>query len=133
MNEEPQASDEAGFGMIEVVVSMFMIMLLAVAFLPVLISGMKTTATNATVATATQLVNQSIESARSTTYTNCAGMNALTGTTTAPDGRGGTLQITRTVTCNATQADPERITVVVVNAAKPLVELARAVTFVRLA
>lgn len=132
MSDTSQASDEAGFGMIEIVVSMFMLLLLAMAFLPVLIQGLRTTSSNAVVATATQLVNQGIESLRSTTYASCAALNALATTETVSDGRGGQLRTTTTVSCNASQADPERVTVIVVDVLEPTVELARAVTFVRL-
>lgn len=55
---------ESGFGMIEIVVSMFLLGLLAIAFLPLLVTSMKTTVVNSSVATATQLVNQQMDQAR---------------------------------------------------------------------
>ena len=55
---------EDGFGMIEVVISMFLLSLLSVSFVPLLVNSIKSTATNTTIATATQIVNQQIEGAR---------------------------------------------------------------------
>ncbi len=64
----PDATDrilsESGFGVIEVVVSMFLLAILSVAFMPLLINSWKDAARNTTIATATQIVNQQIEGAR---------------------------------------------------------------------
>ena len=125
-------TDDAGLGLIEVVVSMFMLALLAVAFLPVLISGVQSTARNAVVATATQLANQSIETARGGTYATCAALQGLRGSTTEPDGRGKQLQVLRTVTCTDGDGQPEIVTVIVRESAGDRDVLARATTFVRL-
>lgn len=56
-------SDE-GFGVIEVVVSLFILSLLSVSFIPLLANSIKATGKNTTIATATQIVNQEIEGAR---------------------------------------------------------------------
>jgi Tfp pilus assembly protein PilV len=53
-----------GFGMIEVVISMFLLSLLSVSFIPLLVNSIRNTGKNATIATATQIVNQEIEGAR---------------------------------------------------------------------
>ena len=55
---------EDGFGVIEVVVAMFLLSLLSVSFIPVLVNSIKSTGKNTTIATATQIVNQEIEGAR---------------------------------------------------------------------
>jgi len=55
---------EDGFGVIEVVVSLFLLSLLSVSFIPLLVNSIKSTASNTTIATATQIVNQEIEGAR---------------------------------------------------------------------
>lgn len=125
-------TDDEGLGMIEIVVSMFMIALLAVAFLPVLITGIKATASNAVAATATQLANQAIESARTGSYANCTALNALAESSFTSDGRGGQLQVIRVVTCVAGDGQPETITVVVREADGEQTVLARATTLVRL-
>jgi len=59
-----QPASERGFGIIEVVISMFLLAVLAMAFIPLLINSTKATASNTTIATATQIVNQQIEGAR---------------------------------------------------------------------
>ncbi len=87
--------DEAGFGLIEIVVSMFILALLAVAFLPLLVQGLKTSAANATLATATQLVNQKMESASA--VSTCTGVTAIAGVSSLTDPRGVTIQVTTTV------------------------------------
>ena len=56
--------DEAGFGLVEIVVSMFILAIIAIAFLPLLIQGIKVAADNRTLATATQLIHDQIEQAR---------------------------------------------------------------------
>ena len=61
------SGEQSGFGIIEIVISMFLLGLLATAFLPLLVQGLKQSAANATLATATQLANDQIELARSAT------------------------------------------------------------------
>jgi Tfp pilus assembly protein PilV len=53
-----------GFGMIEVVISLFLLSILSFSFIPLLVNSIKSTGTNTTIATATQIVNQQIEGAR---------------------------------------------------------------------
>ncbi len=55
---------EDGFGVIEVVVAMFLLSLLSISFIPLLVNSIKSTGKNTTIATATQIVNQEIEGAR---------------------------------------------------------------------
>lgn len=55
---------EDGFGIIEVVISLFLLSLISVSFIPLLVSSIKSTGTNTTIATATQIANQQIEGAR---------------------------------------------------------------------
>lgn len=58
-----KVSDE-GFGVVEVVISMFLLSILSVSFIPLLVNSIKSTGKNTTIATATQIVNQEIEGAR---------------------------------------------------------------------
>lgn len=84
------ASDEdAGFGLVEIVVSMFLLALLAVAFLPLLIDAMRATVRNATTATATQLVSEQLD-AVSLLPRTCAALTAFETATvpTTTDARG---------------------------------------------
>lgn len=55
---------ERGLSLIEVVIAMMLLAILAVAFLPVLIQGLRLSADNATRATANQLANMQLETAR---------------------------------------------------------------------
>ena len=58
------AGDERGIGIMEIVVSMFLIALLVLSFIPVLINSNRLSARNTTMATATQIVNAQIETVR---------------------------------------------------------------------
>lgn len=89
---------EDGFGMIEVAISMFLLAMLSVAFIPLLINSWKGSGVNTTIATATQIVNQQIEGARAVrsptaTAPSCADVLAFLQVTQAPviDPRGVTL------------------------------------------
>ena len=94
----PRLSDESGFGLIEVVISMSLLGLLAISFIPVLLNSWKDTSTNTTIATATQIVNEQIEGARAVrsslaTTPSCQDVVAFLGVTLPPviDPRGVTL------------------------------------------
>jgi Tfp pilus assembly protein PilV len=102
---------ERGFGMIEVVISIFLLAMLALAFMPILINTIKDTARTTTIATATQLAGQQIEAARSVRSSTgstptCADIEQFLAVTPASvvDPRGVTLQPTWTVptACPAT-------------------------------
>lgn len=82
-------SDDAGFGLIEIIVSMFLLALVAMTFLPVLIQGMKSSVANATLATAGQLVSQQMDQARALPST-CEALSAFddVAVATATDARG---------------------------------------------
>lgn len=59
----------AGFGIVEVIVSMFLLSLMAMAFLPVLVQSQQLARTNASIATATQLLSADLDRARQSTVT----------------------------------------------------------------
>lgn len=89
---------ESGFGIIEVVISMFLLGVMAVSFIPLLINSVKDNATNTTIATATQIVNEQIEGARAvrsleSTIPSCDDVTQFLNITPAPvkDPRGVTL------------------------------------------
>ena len=89
---------DQGFGIIEVVVSMFLLGLLSISFIPLLVNSVKNTGVNTTIATATQIVNQQIEGARAVrsaaaTAPSCSDMTKFLQVTLAPviDPRGVTL------------------------------------------
>jgi prepilin-type N-terminal cleavage/methylation domain-containing protein len=87
----PRAGDR-GFGLIEVLVSMFLLGVIAVAIIPVLVQGLRLSATNAGLAAATQLANQQIEQVRGAT--SCAAITPATVTATT---QGIPLRAARTV------------------------------------
>lgn len=87
------SGDDRGFGVIEIVISMFLLGLLATAFLPLLVQGLKQSASNATIATATQLASSQIELARSAT--KCTELTATS--TTVVDSRNVSLLVARTI------------------------------------
>ncbi len=91
------ASDETGFTLIEIVVSMFILALLAMALIPLLIQGLKTSAETAAVASATQLVNSQLDLVRSQPST-CSGVLGAPSPTVGPPStyRGVPLQLTAT-------------------------------------
>jgi len=112
----PNGSSDRGFGLIEIVISMFLLGLLAIAFLPLLVTSMKTTVVNSSVATATQLVNQQMDQARAAGET-CARMRTFGAETLAatdPDKRGVSYQPVRTVgLCPASYPGTVKVTVAV--------------------
>lgn len=87
-----------GFGVVEVVISMFLLSLLSVSFIPLLVNSIKSTGKNTTIATATQIVNQEIEGARAvrsptSTTPSCLDVTGFLNVTIASitDPRGVTL------------------------------------------
>lgn len=91
-----ERSDDGGFGLIEVVISMLLLAVLAVAFLPVLVSGIKQSAANATIATATQLVNEKLQAAQAV-GTVCANVSGLAGSEQLTDEYGVQIGVTTVV------------------------------------
>lgn len=92
------ATSEEGFGVVEVVISIFLLSLLSVSFIPLLVNSIKSTGKNTTIATATQIVNQEIEGARAVrsptaTMPSCLDVTNFLNVTiaTVTDPRGVTL------------------------------------------
>jgi prepilin-type N-terminal cleavage/methylation domain-containing protein len=107
---------EDGFGLIEIVVAMFVLALLAISFLPILIQGLKFSAENASRATATQVVHDRIELAQSKSP-SCVSLQTLAGTSVADvvDPRGGEFAMTTTVGACAAGARMVLVTTTVSN------------------
>lgn len=78
--------------MIEIVISMFLLALLSVAFLPLLVQGFRQSSANATLAAATQLVNDEMELARS--RTTCSSLAPTSYS--VPNPKAITLNVVRT-------------------------------------
>lgn len=109
---ESRESDR-GIGLLEIVISMFLIALLAIAFIPVIISGIRASSLNSTVATATRLVSQAVDAARTAAPTTCAEAQLLNTTSTQVDAQGVTLRVTTSVPAVGVCVDGELMTVVV--------------------
>jgi prepilin-type N-terminal cleavage/methylation domain-containing protein len=83
-------SDDAGFGLVEVIVAIFILGLLAVAILPMIWTGLRVAADQSSVASATQQVSKVIEDARTQAASGC---EALAISRTATDGQGRTFTL----------------------------------------
>jgi len=88
--------DDTGFGLVEIVVSMFLLALLSLVFLPVLIQGLQISARNTTLATATQLVNRQIDLANAAAP-DCDAVELLVGSFDEPDPRDVMIRVTTEV------------------------------------
>lgn len=86
---ELRNQDDGGLSLIEIVVAMFILALLAVAFLPLLVQGVKQSAQTATIATATQLATARMDAERAQAQagTNCMSLTNPANLSTT-DGRG---------------------------------------------
>lgn len=109
-----RAESEAGIGLIEIVISMFLISLLAIAFIPVIVSAIRASELNSTSATATRLVSQAIDDARSRGAADCAAAQLLNATTQEVDAQGVTITVTTTVPTVANCVAGSAITVTVI-------------------
>jgi Tfp pilus assembly protein PilV len=90
---------DTGFGLIEIVISMFVLAAISLAFLPLLIQGLRQSAANTTLATATQLVNERMQLAQAGGPI-CSNVSAVGGTEDFTDPRGVVIRVTTVVgTC----------------------------------
>lgn len=86
-----KAATDEGFTLIEIVTAMMLLAVLAIAFLPVLIQGLKYSAQNATMATATQILDAQFDAVQSVTSCSTLATNTISTT----DSRGNALSVTR--------------------------------------
>ncbi len=124
---------EAGMGIVEILVAMTILAIVLAALAPVLITVVRMTAHNATIAAASQIVNQRMEAARASAA-SCASYQAFInspGPSTSVDGRGVSLAIQQTpapgttITCNAsTPTQSLRVVVRVVSSGDVAAEAA---------
>ncbi len=107
-------SSDDGFGLVEIVVSIFILAILSLALLPLLLDGVKQTADNVTLAAATQLVDKQIDLVQSSPST-CAAITPLNRTTTSTDSRGVSLSLATVVAAcpSASVNSPSTVTVTV--------------------
>ncbi len=115
----PERPGDAGIGLIEIIISMFLISLLAIAFIPVLVSALRASEVNSTTATANRLVSEAIDAARTRGAADCAAAQLLNATTDTVDAQGVTLRVVTSVpaVANCTNGSTIRVTVVAFNLA----------------
>lgn len=75
----PAAAGEHGFGMVEIIVSMFLLTVMALGLLPLFTQALQASIANSTLATATQLVVREMEDMRSI-GAECATLSAFAAT-----------------------------------------------------
>ncbi|WP_166806134.1 prepilin-type N-terminal cleavage/methylation domain-containing protein [Cryobacterium sp. TMT2-10] len=112
----PIVLEDSGLGLIEIMVSMMLLAVISLAVLPTLIGSIKATSQNATIATASQLLSQQLEEARSRD-SRCAALANFAAETIAPvvDGRGVSLQPKRDpIVCPSTYPGTVRVRISVV-------------------
>lgn len=115
------SSQDSGFGLIEIIISMFLLAVLAIAFLPLLMTSMKATVQSSSVATASQLLSEQLDAVRALPK-NCQSVSTFDDSSVAntlpsiTDSRGVEYQPTRSVgSCPnpaATPADYPRVVTV---------------------
>ncbi|GAA1733564.1 type IV pilus modification PilV family protein [Microcella frigidaquae] len=108
------AADDRGIGLIEIIISMFLISLLAIAFVPVLVTALRASEVNSTSATANRLVSQAIDAARTRGAADCAGAQLLNATSDTVDAQGVTLRVVTSVPAVASCTDGTAMRVTVV-------------------
>lgn len=104
---------ELGFGLVEIVISMFLLALLAVAFLPLLIDSLRVSVVNSKVATANQILSEQLDAIALVDRT-CTAFDAFESATipTVTDARGTVFQADREVTGCAPSSYPGMVTIV---------------------
>jgi type II secretory pathway pseudopilin PulG len=131
---------EQGFGMIEIVVSMFLFLILTMAFLPLLMQALQVSSINSSKALALQLASSQIEEVRASNGT-CKGIKDSEILGSVLDKRGTSLVVERTLDwfrtdgsyapdCPTTFPTTVRVTARVASVDEPSVDLAKVVTIV---
>jgi type II secretory pathway pseudopilin PulG len=106
------AVGDDGIGLIEIVISMFLIALIAISFLPLLLHTLTASTTNTSTSAASQLVQSSMDQARVVSPT-CSAATSFVAATIAsvPDARGVVLQPQRQMIGSCPTAYPGTVTV----------------------
>lgn len=103
---------DSGLSLVEIVVAMFLLALVSIAFLPLLINSLQISIRNATISTATQLLNGQLDALAATAPT-CAAVSAF-GAAAIPattDRRNVTYQPVRSVPACNTLTFPATVSV----------------------
>lgn len=72
MQHRQEDTEQDGFGIVEVLVAMALLMVISLAMLPIFISSLKQAGTNISLTTATQVVSQEMDKARMNLAPTCA-------------------------------------------------------------
>ncbi|WP_102508595.1 type II secretion system protein [Sanguibacter massiliensis] len=107
---DPRKQDDAGFGLVEIIVSILMLALLATAFAPVLIGSIRTMAKMSTIATATQDANRALEEQRAMLRTTTTCALTAPSSYSLTDSRG--LGLTRTVSYDTSSCASSKLVTV---------------------
>ena len=107
------ARTDDGIGMLEIVVSMFLVALIAISFLPLLMNTLKSSAANTITNSATQLVASSMDKARVVTPATCSAVTTFASTVlpTVTDARGVVLQQNRQIVGSCPTSYPGTVAV----------------------
>lgn len=83
--------DDEGFGLVEVIIAMFLLAIIALAILPALTSGIVVSSQQSTVATATRQLNALVEQARQSP--TCTSLGAIPSQQFFTDGAGRSYEV----------------------------------------
>lgn len=125
MKQQRDAAD-AGIGLVEIVVAMFLLAILAVSFLPLLVDALRASVRNSSVATANSIMSEQLDSASAVGRTCDALVAWAAGTVPAvTDDRGTVYSPDRVVTgCPAaTYPSSARVTVSVAISLDPAITI----------
>jgi prepilin-type N-terminal cleavage/methylation domain-containing protein len=102
--------DQSGFGLVELIVAVAILVIISLSLVPVLANGVKQSAANTTLATASQIANQMIELAAAQP-TTCSTFNTygILSSQTTVDPRGVTLVATNSVAACPTGFPSSRV------------------------
>jgi prepilin-type N-terminal cleavage/methylation domain-containing protein len=105
---QARRSDDSGFGLVEILVSMFILSIISLAMLPIFINTLQLSSRNVSLTTATQLVSEQMDVARALAPTCVAIQTYATETNGmfVEDPRGNILQIHRQAPATCPSAYP---------------------------
>lgn len=91
--------DASGFSIVEVIIAVFLLAIISVAILPALFQGIRLSAEQSGVATATRELNSLVERVRSADPPTCADLQSAIDAPNVTDGAGRVIAISGTHTC----------------------------------
>lgn len=115
---EPRGPAESGLTLVEVVVAMVLLMIVALAFLPLVLQTSTAAARGATLTTASRMVGEQLEAVRAAPTTRCVDQaGAVVATTDDP--RGGRFEARTAVVGGCTGASILQLSVWVTHSSSP--------------